>query len=327
MRWRGGRAWAAQGTDGYHATTCGRLVGEVVRQPGHAWPRLPRRASHPYRARMDLLVVGGSGFLGQEITRQARLVGDRVVATFHRHALPVAGVDWRRLDIRGRDEVAELVKETRPATIINVAYRQADWAATADGGMHVAAAAAAVGAQLVHVSSDVVFSGTAVRYDETCSPDPTTRYGAAKAAAETAVKGLDPTAIIARTSLIIGDGGSPHETLVHALASGVKTGALFTDDLRCPVHVTDLASALLELSRSSYSGIHHVAGADALSRYELGVLIARRDGLDETALPAGRRANTGLPGAVAVHLDCARTQSRLTTRLRGARTFLAPALS
>jgi dTDP-4-dehydrorhamnose reductase len=276
---------------------------------------------------MDLLVVGGSGFLGQEITRQARLVGDRVVATFHRHALPIAGVDWRRLDIRGRDEVAELVKETRPATIINVAYRQADWAATADGGMHVAAAAAAVGAQLVHVSSDAVFSGRAVRYDETCSPDPTTRYGAAKAAAETAVKGLDPTAIIARTSLIIGDGGSPHETLVHALASGVKTGALFTDDLRCPVHVTDLASALLELSRSSYSGIHHVAGADALSRYELGVLIARRDGLDETALLAGRRANTGLPGPVAVHLDCARTQSRLTTRLRGARTFLAPALS
>ncbi len=274
---------------------------------------------------MDLLVVGGSGFLGQEVTRQARLAGDRVVATFHSHALPIAGVDWRALDIRRRDDVAALVDETRPAVVINVAFRQTDWAATADGGMHVAAAAAAVGARLVYVSSDAVFSGAAVRYDETCSPDPTTPYGAAKAAAETAIKGLDPTAIIARTSLIIGDGGSPHEKVVHALASGAKTGALFTDDVRCPVHVTDLASALSELARSSYCGIQHVAGADAVSRYELGVLIARRDGLDETVLPTGRRANTGLPGPVDVRLDCAKTQSRLTTRLRGARTFLAPA--
>jgi dTDP-4-dehydrorhamnose reductase len=274
---------------------------------------------------MDLLVVGGSGFLGQEVARQARLAGDRVVATFHSHPLPIAGVDWRRLDIRRRDGVAALVDHTRPAAVINVAYRQTDWATTADGGMHVAAAAAAARARLVHVSSDAVFSGSTVRYDETCSPDPITAYGAAKAAAETAVKGLDPTAVIARTSLILGDGGSPHERLVHALAAGATTGALFVDDVRCPVHVTDLAAALLELARSSHAGIHHVAGADAVSRYELGVLIARRDGLDETTLPTGRRSNTGLPGPIDVRLDCARTQARLTTRLRGARTFLAPA--
>jgi len=272
---------------------------------------------------MAVLVVGGSGFLGQEVTRLARLAGDRVVTTFHTRAAPIAGVDWRPLDIRRRGDVAALVERTRPTLVVNAAYRQADWATTADGGMHVAAAAAAIGARLVHVSSDAVFSGAAARYDETCVPDPTTSYGAAKAAAETAVKGLDPDAVIARTSLILGDGGSPHERLVHALASGARTGVLFTDDVRCPIHVTDLASALLELAGSPHSGIHHVAGADAVSRYELGILIARRDGLDETALPTGRRADTDIPGPVDVRLDCASTQSRLTTRLRGARTFLA----
>jgi dTDP-4-dehydrorhamnose reductase len=277
-----------------------------------------------YRGRVDLLVVGGSDFLGQEVTRQARLAGNRVVATFHSHAPPTTGIDWRRLDIRRRDHVAAPIDHARPAVIINAAYRQTDWATTADGGTHVAAAAAAVEARLVHVSSDAVFSGTAVHYDETCNPDPITPYGAAKAAAETTIKDLDPTAVIARTSLIIGDGGSPHEKLVHALASGATTGALFTDDVRCPVHVTDLASALLELANSSYSGIHHVAGADAVSRYELGALIARRDGLDETTLPTGRRADTSIPGPLDVRLDCAKTQSRLATRLRGARTYLAP---
>ena len=126
--------------------------------------------------------------------------------------------------------------------------------------MHVALAAAMVGARLVHVSSDAVFSGTTARYDETHVPDPTTPYGAANAAAETAIKGITPTAVIARTSLIIGDGDSQHERHVHALAAGTVTGALFTDDVRCPVHVTDLASALLELAASPYSGIRHVAG-------------------------------------------------------------------
>lgn len=210
--------------------------------------------------------------------------------------------------------------------IINAAFQQTDWATTADGAMHVAAAAAAVGARLVHVSSDAVFSGLAQRYDEICLPDPITPYGAAKAAAETAIKGLDPAAIIARTSLIIGGGNSTHEKHVHALVAGATTDVLFADVVRCPIHVADLASALLELAASPYAGIHHVAGPDAVTRHELGVLIARRDGLDEASLPTGLRARTGLPSALDVRLDCAMTQSRLTTRLRGAHEFLTATL-
>jgi dTDP-4-dehydrorhamnose reductase len=180
----------------------------------------------------------------------------------------------------------------------------------------------AIGARLVHVSSDAVFSGTAPSYDETRQPDPVTPYGAAKAAAETAVKGIAPAAVIARTSLIIGDGDSQHERLVHALASGAATGALYTDDVRCPVHVTDLALALLELAASPHAGVRHVAGADAVSRHELGMLIAGRDGLEQAVLPAGLRAATDHPGPIDVRLDSSKTQARLTTRLRGARDFL-----
>jgi dTDP-4-dehydrorhamnose reductase len=278
-----------------------------------------------YHDWVDLLVVGGSGFLGMEITRQARLAGHNVVATVHSRVPSDKGVDWQMLDIRDRDDVIALATKAAPDVIINAAYRQSDWATTADGGMHVALAAAAVGARFVHVSSDAVFSGTTASYDETHAPDPTTPYGAAKAAAETAIKGLTPTAVIARTSLIIGNGDSKHERFVHALASGAATGALFTDDVRCPVHVTDLAAALLELAKSPYAGIHHVAGADAISRYELGVLVAQRDGLDPAALPTAVRAGSGLAGPIDLRLDCAKTQARLATRLRGAREFLAPA--
>jgi dTDP-4-dehydrorhamnose reductase len=244
----------------------------------------------------NLLVIGGSGLLGREVTRQAQRQGARVLATFHRRRPTISGVQWRQLDIRNRHEVTALIQQHRPVAIVNAAYRQSDWATTADGATHVAAAVVVAGSRLVHVSSDVVFAGSAARYDETCPPEPITPYGAAKAAAETAVRRLDPGAVIARTSLIIGYGHSPHEKHVHSLASGTATGVLFTDDIRCPVHVADLASALLELCRSPYSEIHHVAGADDLSRYELGVLIARRDGLDDARLPRGRRAQTGPPG-------------------------------
>lgn len=130
--------------------------------------------------------------------------------------------------------------------------------------------------------------------------------------------------MIARTSLIIGDGGSAHERLVHARATGESTGVLFTDEMRCPVHVTDLAAALLELASFEHGGVPHLAGPDALSRHELGRFIAHRDGLDPDALRAGRRADTDLPGPIDVRLDGAITQRRLRTNLRGAHEFLRP---
>jgi dTDP-4-dehydrorhamnose reductase len=169
-----------------------------------------------------------------------------------------------------------------------------------------------------------VFSGVGrVLYDEACLPDPITPYGAAKAAAETGVRLVSPDAVIARTSLIIGDQQSAHVRVVHDLVAGTRTGALFTDDIRCPVHVCDLAAALLELAASTAHGVHHLAGADAISRYELGVMIARRDGLDASRLSTGLRADSGLPGALDVRVDSRATQQQLRTALRGAHQFLA----
>jgi dTDP-4-dehydrorhamnose reductase len=42
---------------------------------------------------VDLLVIGGSGFLGLRITRQAQLAGHSVIATFHASVPPATDVD------------------------------------------------------------------------------------------------------------------------------------------------------------------------------------------------------------------------------------------
>ncbi|MEU8617356.1 sugar nucleotide-binding protein [Streptomyces sp. NPDC048623] len=272
---------------------------------------------------MTALIIGASGFLGTELVRQAISAGRLAAATFRSRPGKGTGVRWHRLDLRDADQIEAVLGAVRPNVVINASSGDADWAVTADGSIHLAAATARQRIRLVHVSTDAVFSGADVHYAETALPDPITPYGAAKAAAETAIRLLHSSAVVARTSLIIGDGASAHERIIHELAAGARTGTLFTDDVRCPIHVSDLAASLWELADSHTTGVFHLAGPDAISRYALGVLVARRDGLDPALLPAGLRAESGVPGALDVRLDCHTSRQQLATRIRGAREFLS----
>lgn len=261
---------------------------------------------------MRLLVTGGrTGYLGRHV----------VAVAAHHDVVAVGSAD---ADVRDPAAVDALVERCRPDAVVHTAYVQADPEVTGTGAVHVARAAARVGARLVLVSSDVVFGGRPVPYDETATPDPVSAYGAAKVLAETAALASGADVVVARTSLILGDGESKHEQLFRELAGGAD-GALFEDERRCPVHVADLAAALVELAGNDVRGVLHLGGADATSRLELGRLVARRDGLDPSALRAGRRSDLAEPGPVDVRLDSSLAARLLTTRLRGAREFLAPA--
>jgi dTDP-4-dehydrorhamnose reductase len=67
----------------------------------------------------------------------------------------------------------------------------------------------------------------------------------------------------------------------------------------------------------------NVAGADAVSRYDLGVLVARRDGLDPARLPAASARELGVGRPLDVRLRLDRAAQVLRTRLRGAYEFIA----
>jgi len=175
----------------------------------------------------------------------------------------------------------------------------------------------------VHVSSDAIFRGAEDRLlVEADRPDPVTAYGATKAAAEAAVLSACPEALLARTSLLYGGPGAPpgkHEEVALAAARGEADVAFFTDEIRSPVQVGDLAAALLELAAGRDAGPLNVAGADAVSRLVFAELLVTAAGHDAAGL-RGRPAPPDRPRFCG--LDSSAAQARLRTRLRGVREVL-----
>jgi len=261
---------------------------------------------------MTVLVVGASGYLGSELAAQASAAGQPVAGTS-----TTGSGGWLRLDVTDRSATHELLASVRPSLVINAAYRNTSWAACADGAAHVALAAASVGARLVHISTDALHAGRPAPYLDDDEPTPVHMYGAAKAAGETAVAAIMPAAPIVRTSLIIGDERSQQIRFTLDIVSGRVRGAMFSDEFRRPVHVHDLAAAVLELDALGFAGRINVAGPETVSRLDFGRLVAQAYGMDPSSVPAGTIAESGLgPRPANVLLDSARASSLLKTRLR-----------
>jgi dTDP-4-dehydrorhamnose reductase len=243
------------------------------------------------RSSTDVHVTGATGYLGAELLRLR------------------PDASGERVEIRDAAATRALFERLRPATVIHTAYRQEDARVNVEGSENVARAAAAIGARLVHLSSDVVFDGRKGEpYVEGDPLSPVNEYGASKAEAERRVAAAHPDALIVRTSLIVG-GAQPSK---HELAAA-GPGPWFTNEMRSPVQVTDLAQALLELAELDGAGPLHVAGADGVSRAELAELVVGRP-VPTAEAPPTRPLDC--------RLDSSRAQAMIRTRLRGVREVL-----
>lgn len=225
-----------------------------------------------------LLITGGSGYLGRHLTLRAAEAGFNVYATYHTGAGRITAGHPLPLDVGNRAGVMELITRLSPQAIIHTAAANPGQGNKAvmtrtnsTGSRHIAEAAAATGARLVHLSTDVVHNGRHAPYTDDAPPSPLNPYGRTKAAAEAAVRQVAPAAVIVRTSLIYGLAEMDRGTAGFAarLSAGQPL-VLFNDVIRQPVWVETLVEALLRLVDTPFAGVLNVAGRQALTREAFG---------------------------------------------------------
>lgn len=238
---------------------------------------------------MRLLIIGGTGLLGQYLVLEAYQRGWEVTATYHDNDAKIGTRTLVHMDVRDEGEVSEVLRSVRPEAVILAAgitdldrcetNPQEAWEVNAEGALNVAAACKLNGIKLLYVSTDAVFNGQKREpYFEFDTPDPLGIYAQTKLEAERITLDADESNIVARVSLLYGwNRLIDKENFVTWALSRLREGEmvnLFEDRRTCPTYAPHCAKVLLQVLDKDGQGIYHVAGADCLDRYEMGLQVA-----------------------------------------------------
>jgi dTDP-4-dehydrorhamnose reductase len=230
---------------------------------------------------MRILITGAGGMLGQDVGRAAAAGG---------HA-PIT-LARAELDIGDAEAVRAAVGAAAPDAVINcAAWTNVDGAeaeedaATAingPGAAHVAAAAHAVGAWIVHVSSDYVFDGAKRSpYVESDRVGPLSAYGRSKLSGERLVARAAPDShTVVRSAWLFGAGGRCFPKTIRRLAGERDELTIVDDQVGSPTFTGHLAQALVTLTVRRQLGILHVAAEDQCSWFQFAQAIVATSGLD-----------------------------------------------
>jgi dTDP-4-dehydrorhamnose reductase len=195
-----------------------------------------------------ILVFGGNGQLGQELSRAAAA-----------RAIPLRGLAHAEADIADAEAVATSLQRWKPDLVVNgAAYTKVDLAeshiddarrANEVGPATLAAACADAGIPLVHVSTDYVFDGTKdgayVESDPVC---PLSVYGKTKAAGEDAVRRAHKHHVILRTAWVYSEFGHNFLKTVLRLAQTRDELRIVADQHGSPTSARAIAAAILHLA-------------------------------------------------------------------------------
>ncbi len=240
---------------------------------------------------MKLLITGASGLLGLNLALETASA-HRVTGVVHRTRLQGTPFPVVQADLTRPGAVDRLLRETDPDWVIHTAAlanledceRNPELAQRLNSEVPaiLARACRKGGARLLHVSTDAVFDGTKGNYTETDTPNPLSVYARTKLAGERVVLAEYPQAIVARVNLFgfsLSGKRSLAEFFLYNLLAGRPLKG-FTDVYFCPLLVNTIAGIFVEMLEKDLHGLYHVFAAECLSKYDFGVRIARRFGLD-----------------------------------------------
>lgn len=235
---------------------------------------------------MRLLVTGAKGMLGHRVVAVARERGHEVVAA-----------DVEEFDLTDLEATRAFLTGAGPEAVVNcAAYTAVDRAeedeplalrVNGDGAGHVAQAATAIGARVVHVSTDYVFDGDHDRpWLESDPVAPLGAYGRTKLAGERAILAAGPEHAILRTAWLFGVGGPNFPDTMLRLAAEHGRLQVVADQVGSPTWTGHLAPALVDVAeRPELTGIFHAAGGGQASWHEVAQETVRRAGVDVPVEP------------------------------------------
>ncbi|MGK2877375.1 MAG: dTDP-4-dehydrorhamnose reductase [Solirubrobacterales bacterium] len=243
---------------------------------------------------MKILITGAGGMLGHDTAAAANAVHHEV-----------AEYTRAQLDITSPNAVLEVFERELPAVVINcAAWTDVDGAESNEidtylvnesGAGNVSAAAAAIGARIIHISTDYVFDGSKREpYVESDKVGAIGVYGESKLAGERAVIAANPRHLIVRTSWLFGMNGKNFVDTMLMLAEKQSEIVVVNDQFGCPTYTGDLAVALVELLDYERLGIMHIAGGGVCSWYDFAIEIFRQSQVEVSVL-SGSTAMLGRP--------------------------------
>lgn len=246
----------------------------------------------------SIFITGGAGFLGGWLAARAGGCME-TYATYHHKAMPpFAGVASLPLDIRDLKAVQTTLARIRPTAVIHAAanarpdtceaHPQEAWDVNVAATQYLAQAAQTIGARFIFISTDLVFDGRRGGYAESDTPAPLSIYGQTKLDAEKIIQTHCDNYVITRVALCYGPGINHYRCSTELMVDALRKGTplpLFVDEYRTPSEITSLAEALLRLAlQEKVVGLYHLGGPERISRYELGMNVAKIFGLDTTAI-------------------------------------------
>ncbi|HAH05430.1 MAG TPA: hypothetical protein DCM05_02715 [Elusimicrobia bacterium] len=247
---------------------------------------------------MKVLITGSTGLLAKGFEETAPGPQEIVGVHLRSYQAQDSRARHRTLDVRDGAAVERLFSEERFDAVVHAAgiasvdqvekHPEEGRRSNLGGTLNVARACREHGAYLVYVSTNAVFDGTRPPYAEDSPTSPLHHYGRIKLECEqAAAREAGPHAIV-RPILMYGWNHSvnrpnPVTWIYEKLLHGDEV-QLVDDVFENPLHNHQCGRALWRILERRPSGLFHLAGADRVSRWELGLKVAETFGLDAALL-------------------------------------------
>ena len=203
-----------------------------------------------------IVIVGSQGQVGSELTALDWSAMGLDVSS------EITALSRADLDISKLDSIHTTIEDLKPNWVINAsAYTAVDqaesdsanaYAVNAFGPEELALACAAIGARLVHISTDYVYPGEEVvgnreALRESDAVGPTGVYGASKLAGELLVKNACPEHVILRTAWVFGLHGNNFVKTMLRLGAEREELGVVSDQWGGPTSARGIANAIASM--------------------------------------------------------------------------------